>query len=184
LRILTGMPLPAPFWACLALFLAVGITCRKWPALSLWGAVCAFCAVGQALLRWLPSEHPIVLADSILFVLPSIVLARACGATERRALLVGLVVPVSVAFDFDPFVRSSMLTFGVALAQGSSALLGLRDEIQSDKPNLSRRIAIAIAAVGVLGIGFVDAWPNVAWTAVAAHAFACFIYLAHENRKK
>ena len=178
------MPLPAPFWACLALFIAVAVACRKWPTLALWGAVCAFCAVYQALLRWLPSEYPIVLADSILFALPSVVLARACGASEGRAIMVALVVPISIAFDFDPFVRTSMLTFGVVVAQGSSALLGIRDEIRSDKPNLSRRVAVAIAAVGVLGLGFVDVWPDVSLTTACAHAFALMVYFLYENVEK
>lgn len=77
-----------------------------------------------------------------------------------------------------------MLTFGVVVAQGSSALLGLRDEIRSDKPNLSRRVAVAIAAVGVLGLAFVDAWPDVALTSACAHAFACMVYFLYENGEK
>jgi hypothetical protein len=178
------MRIHAAYWACIAFFALTGMLCRRWPLLSLYGALGAFCAVYQVVLALLPYDPLIVLADTILFVLPSVVLARACGASPHRSLSVGLLVPIAMYADreFGYDIRALLLIVGVSCAQGMSALIGIRDEIRTTESIRGRWAAVVVAAVGVLGIGFVQFWPDVAWTGVAAHAFVCIAYLANEER--
>lgn len=158
--------------------------CRRWSFLALYGATAALCAIGQAVLVRLPAVPEILFADSILFVLPSVVLAKACGASDARASSIFLVVPCAMWIgNPDPHVRSLLLTLGVGAAQGMSALLGMRNEIRERRSSPARWAAICIAIVGVVDLGFVDVWSDIAWTGVTAHAFVCIAYLVDEQRK-
>lgn len=181
----SAMPLPAAYWACLALLILTGMLCRSWPALSLYGATAAFCAVGQALLRFMPSDPLIVFADSVLFVLPTVVLVRACGVSEESAIFIGLIVPLALGVDerIGADIRSTLLVIGVGTVQGFAALRAIRNEARSEARTTSRWVAVCIAAIGVLGLAFCASWIDVAWTSVAAHAFACIVYLADEQRQ-
>lgn len=176
------MDLPASFWACLAFLILTGMLCRRWPLPALYGATAAFCAVEQAMLRMLPPEMPLLFADALMFVLPTVVLVRACGMSDAMAASVFLFVPCALwAEQNDQAARISLLTLGIGTAQGLAAVFGAMDEVLSPNKSLSRWAAVCIAAVGALGIGFSEVWSDVAWTGVAAHAFACLAYLVHER---
>lgn len=177
------MLLPVSYWACLALFIFTGIFCRRWPLLALYGAVSAFCVVGQALLSPLPPEQEVLFADAILFVLPSIVLARACGVSELWSIRVMLIAPFAINVDilYGSTARAKCLILWVATAQSISACVGLAEELRQTDRSLERRAATCIAIVGLLGLGFVDVWDDVAWTGVAAHVFACLAYFVHQK---
>jgi hypothetical protein len=179
------MDLPASFWACLALLILTGMLCRRWPLLSLYGATAAFCSVFQAHLDPLPYEPLVVFADSILFVLPTVVLVRACGLSEEASIVVGMFVPLAMGVDekMGPDIRSTLLVLGIGAAQGFAAVFGVRNELRSDERSTSRWVAVVIAAIGVLGLSFSSIWSDVAWTGTAAHAFACLAYLADEKRE-
>lgn len=180
------MPIPVSFWALFISASVVAIVCRRWPLLALYAALAVFCNVFRAHLVSLPVASEIVFADAVLFVLPSVALARACGASEARsasALHVATVAILSGSM-FDSEVRSKIAILGVAFVQGSSACIGLSQELQEADPSLERRTATCIAIVGLLGLGFTDIWDDVAWTGVAAYAFACLAYFVHEHEKK
>lgn len=161
----------------------MGTVCRHWSKLALCGAVAAFCEVFRAHLLPLPVTSEIVFVDAVLFVLPSVALARACGASEAQSASVLHVATVSILSGsmFDGEVRSKLAILGVAFVQGASACIGLSQELQEVDPSLERRAATCIAIIGLLGLGFTDIWDDVAWTGVAAYAFACLAYLVHEQ---
>lgn len=177
------MHLPPPFWACIALLTLTGMLCRRWPLLSLYGAVGAFCGVVQAYLIDFPSMPEVVVADSILFALPTVVLVRACGMSDAFSASTLAIVPISfiVGRLFGPDAYAFSMIVGVGAAQGFAAVRGALAETRSPDRSLSRWAAVCIAAIGPLGLGFVHVWSEVAWTGVAAHAFACLAYLVHDE---
>jgi hypothetical protein len=141
----------------------------------------------QVLLWKLPSDDWIVLADSILFVLPTLPLVVACGWSELRGTIVFALVPIAIGIHLQcgSEARSIALPIMVATVQGAAAISGIASK--SWKPRIEfgtqRWAATCIAAIGLVGIGFSPAWADVAWTGVAAHAFACLAYLAEEQRQ-
>lgn len=176
-------PLPASYWTALALSILTGMLCRRWPLLSLHGAVAALCAVGQALVLRLPADPAVLLADSILFVLPSIVLVHACGMSEKLSISVYAIVPFAVVVGetFGSEMRGLLSTIGIGSIQGFAAVFGTNREIRSERKSVERWVAVTLSAVGILGLGFSEIWTDVAWTAAAAHAFACVAYLVDEQ---
>lgn len=177
------MTLPWSWWFLVASCCLMGTVCRRWPKLALCGALAAFCEVFRAHLLPLPVTSEIVFVDAVLFVLPSVALARACGASEVQSASVLHVATVSILSGsmFDGDVRSKLAILGVAFVQGASACVGVSQELQEVDPSLERRAATCIAIIGPLGFGFVHVWSDVAWTGVAAHAFACVAYLVHDH---
>ncbi len=177
------MHFPASYWTCLAFFALTGMLCRRWPALALHGASCAFCDVFRAMLSHL-SYHPlVVLLDALLFVLPTAALVRACGSSDEYAIGIGILVPWAMGADaqFGSEFRSTLLAIGTGAAQGFSAVFGVQRELGVDEPSPERRIAIVVAGMGLFGIAFREVWSDVAWTGAVAHAFACLVYLADEQ---
>lgn len=186
LTILQGMHLPTSFWACLFFLILTGLLCRKWPRVALYGAVSALCVIGQVLLRQLPSEPSLLLADALLFVLPSMALASACGMKDRIAVSIPALSLIAIVLC-DPKwtdIRQKLLVLGVALAQSLAAVSALSDEICMIDRSLERRAAMCVAFIGLLDLGFVEIWDDVAWTGVAAHAFACLAYFVHQKEQK
>lgn len=179
------MTLPLSYWAAIAFCVLLGLLCRRWSGVALYGATAAFCDVFRALVAGLPSETAIIFADSVLFVLPTVPLARACGTEEIDSVaylvLVPLLIVVGEVAGSD--VRASTMIAVVAGIQGWSAVVGFHGEMRSADRSLSRWAATCIASIGLLGVGFADTWNDVAWTGVAAHAFACVAYLLDEHRK-
>lgn len=180
------MKIHASFWVYFASLLALGIVCRRWPSVALFGALNAFCTVLQAHLIPLPYDPPIVLADSILFVLPTAALVRACGMSEGMSIVVGMFAPLAMGIDerLGSEARYALLVVGIGATQGFAGTFAMRNEMRSEKPDRERRAAICLSFVGVLGLLFVGIWHDVAWCGSAAHAFVCLAYLAHEKREK
>jgi hypothetical protein len=181
------MPLPATFWACLAARVLVGAGCSRWPAVALYAACAAFCDVFRAVLLVLPDDPVVVFVDVLFFVLPSLVLARACGASELRSSLILLAIPAALLAGVEnPELRQRILPFAVAAAQGASAALGVVMEIRAERPSWERRAAVVLAAVGVFGSKLIDVWADVAAAGTAAYAFVLLAYCFHrlrENRR-
>jgi hypothetical protein len=177
------MSLPASYWALVGVGVSAGLLCRKWPTLALYAALATFCNVFRAHLIPLPSDPEIAFADAVLFVLPTVALARACGVSElwsiRMIVLAPFAVNVGILYGSD--ARAKCLVLWVAAAQGASACVGLAEELRHVDRSLERRAATCIAIIGLLGLGFVDVWDDVAWTGVAAHAFACLAYFVHQQ---
>lgn len=178
------MNIHASFWAYIASLVVMGIVCRRWPSVALFGALSAFGGILQAHLIPLPCDPLVVFADSILFALPTVALVRACGLTDEGSIVFGAIVPLAMGVDerFGSDLRCTLLILGVGAAQGFAGVLGLHAEMKAKKSNLERRAAICLSFVGVLGLLFVDVWHDVAWCGVAAHAFACLAYLAEKQR--
>jgi hypothetical protein len=179
------MTLPASLWALVAFNVLVGALCRRWPAIALYGAVCAFCNVFRAHLIPLPSDPAILFADAIMFCLPSVVLLHACGVSELRSIQVMKLAPIAMilGYVFGADVRIYGLMLGIGFVQGMAAIRGTRDEIGSANKSMSRWAAVILAVSGVVGLAFLDVWRDVAWTGVAAHAFVCVAYLAYDEQK-
>lgn len=179
------MPIPATFWPLLAARALVALLCPRWPAVALYAAVAALCEVGRGFVLASPYRGPfIVFVDTVLFVLPSVVLARACGASERRCALVLLAIPLSLLAGLEsPELRRTVLPFAVAVVQGASTALGIVLEIRADRPSWERRAAVVLAAVGVLGSSLVGAWRDVAAAGAAAYAFVLLAYGVHRLRE-
>lgn len=179
------MPLPATFWALLGLRSLVAFFCPRWPRVAFYAALAAHCVVMRAFLLSLPNYRAVIAADALLFVLPSIALAEACGVGPRRRSLVLLVVPLSLAAGaLGPEWRRLALVLGTSFVQGASAAVGIREEFRGGPPSWERRAAVVLAAVGVLGGGLVRIWEDVAAAGAAAYAFVLFAYAVQRLREK
>lgn len=177
------MPLPATFWPLLIARALVALLCPRWPAVALYAALAAVCEVGRAGLLLLPESSLVIVADAAFFVLPSCVLAAACGASRRQAFAAGHIVSAALlAGALGPEWRRLVLVAGVTFVQGASMIVGLREEIRPGPPSWERRAAVVLAAIGVLGGRFSRTWPNVAAAGAAAYAFVLCAYFVQRAR--
>lgn len=180
------MGIPSSEWATIAFCVLVGMLCRRWPRVALYGALSAFCEVVRCHLLPLPSTPETIFADVAAFVLPTVALCDACGVPQRPTVrTLGLVggIALTVGHFFGPNARGSFLIASIAMVQLGAALVGLYGEMLSTERSLSRWSATCIAIVGIIGVAFVGVWDDVAWAGVATHAFVCLAYLAHEERE-
>lgn len=181
------MTFPASFWSSLAFLILTAMLCRRWPVLALQAATGAFCLVGQALLLQLPECGPIVFADTVLFVLPTVPLVSACGSSGMRTASVFLIVPLALSAHVyaGSEARAVVLPIAISFVQGMVAISGISNRTWRavSFEGMQRWAGTCIAAIGPIGIGFAPVWNDVAWTGVAAYAFACLAYLVHEHEK-
>lgn len=179
------MTVPDSFWARLAALALVAVLCRRWPLTALYGAAAALCDVARLVLLDSPDDALVVGADAFLFLAPSAVLLRACGAP---AVAAGLVLPVMLALVLGDGVgaeaRRAGLVFFALVLQGSAMVDGTRRELEADEPSWDRRAAVVVASAGLVGGFFSGYWPDVAAVGAASHAFVCVAYLAREKHQK
>jgi hypothetical membrane protein len=133
-----------------------------------------------------PNTFDVLMLDALLFVLPSCYLARACGVSKKQSEAVLVVYALALLVGaFSPDLRRLVLIFGVMLAQGASAAIGVVLELRAKSPLWERRAAVVLAALAVFGGLFVRRWEHVAAIGAAGHAFVLLAYLiqrARENR--
>jgi hypothetical protein len=178
------MPLPVAFWVCLAARVLFAVLCRRWPGATLYGALAAFCDVLRAILLNLPDDPAVIAADALLFVLPSAVLVRACGASEAWAGRALMLAPAAlfVGSAFGDETRRTTLMLGTIAVQGAGLVLGVLTELRAERPSWSRRAIVCLAGASIVGAFFVDRWPDVAFAGCAAYAFVCLAYLTSEKQ--
>ena len=155
--------------------------CKEWRLVRLVASVSLACDLARLGMLLLPDAPVVIVADSVLCIMPSVVLAAACGGSSLCAFAV-LLAPVLLTMSVDD--RTKAIVLIVVGLHSYAAAAGLVSETSTLIPSWDKRACVALALCGI-GAGLFSAvWAESNALSVAAYMLASVLYLVQRLRGK
>ena len=169
------------FFAYLAARAALFLLAKEWRMLRVVAAVSIACDLARLGMIVLPSAPIVVVTDTALCILPSVMLAISCGGSSLCGLVLLASAPLA-AMTIDDRTKSVVLA--VVALHAYAAAAGLIAETSTIVPSWDRRACVALALCGI-GSGLFSAdWAESNILSVSAYMLSCAFYLIHRHRSK
>jgi len=167
------------FLAYLAARAALFFLAKEWRMLRVVAAVSIACDLARLGMMVLPSAPIVVVTDTALCILPSVMLAISCGGSSLCGLVLLASAPLAAMTVDD---RTKSVVLAVVALHAYAAAAGLIAETSTIVPSWDKRACSALALCGIVAGLLSAVWADANALSVGAYSFACCLYLVHRKR--
>lgn len=152
--------------------------CKEWRLVRLVAAVSLACDLSRLGMLLLPSAPVVIVVDSALCIIPSVVLVTASGGSSLAAFSI-LFAPALVTMGVDD--RTKALVLIIASMHAYAAAAGLVSETSTPLPSWDKRACAALAMCGLAACAFSATWANSNALSIAAYVLTSALYVVQRR---